>query len=52
VDETDRLLRQDYQSWLPNVLQVIQIPERFDDTDRRKAQCLQGVGTVLTRRRW
>lgn len=52
VDETDRLLRQDYQSWLPNVLQVIQIPERFDDTRRRKAQCLQGVGTVLTRRRW
>lgn len=52
MDETDRLLRQDYQSWLPNVLNVIQIPERFDDVSRRKAQCLRGTGVAFTQRRW
>jgi ATP-dependent RNA helicase DDX51/DBP6 len=51
VDETDRLLRQAYQDWLPNVLQVIQAPPVHEVANSAIKGSLK-LGSVLTRRQW
>ncbi|CAK9870887.1 unnamed protein product [Sphagnum jensenii] len=51
VDETDRLLRQAYQDWLPNVLQVIQAPPVHEVANSAIKGSLK-LGSVLTRRKW
>ncbi|PNY11828.1 DEAD-box ATP-dependent RNA helicase 1-like protein [Trifolium pratense] len=51
VDETDRLLREAYQSWLPTVLELIQ---SNDDGFFQPADSFFpcSVGALRTRRRW
>jgi ATP-dependent RNA helicase DDX51/DBP6 len=51
VDETDRLLREAYQSWLPTVLELIQ---SNDDGFFQLADSFfpGSVGALRTRRRW
>eukprot|EP00878_Enallax_costatus_P014990 GHUV01015694.1.p1 GENE.GHUV01015694.1~~GHUV01015694.1.p1 ORF type:complete len:376 (+),score=142.16 GHUV01015694.1:952-2079(+) len=44
VDEADRLLRQDYQGWLPEVLQQIQHSNIGNDIDQQQQQQTQQAG--------
>jgi len=51
VDETDRLLREAYQSWLPTVLELIQSnDDGFSQPSASFFPC--SASALRTRRRW